>query len=62
MGRKTGLTIGKVRSALYTSGKYLGDMNAVVRGTIGQRITSRVLGALSAQFISAIVRALFGRR
>lgn len=62
MSRKKGLTIGKARSAMYTGGRVLGDINAVARGTIGQRLLSRVLGRISGQAIGAIVRALFGRR
>jgi hypothetical protein len=62
MGQKKGLTIGKVRSSLYASAKVLGDVNAVVRGTILQRLTNRYLGNLTTQLIRWIVNAFFGGR
>jgi hypothetical protein len=62
MARRRGLTIGKVRTGLYFTGRMLGDANAVIRGTIGQRVLSRVLGYFSGQAIGSIVRGIFGRR
>ena len=62
MDKGKGLTIGKTRSALYETARILGDVNAVKRGTIGQRIAGRVLGALSARLIGALIRGIFGRR
>lgn len=41
---KKGWTIGKTRSLLYRSGKILGDVNAIKRGKIGQRVTNRLIG------------------
>lgn len=38
------MTIGKIRTLLYTSAKILGDINAVKRGTIGTRIKNRLVG------------------
>ena len=35
---KKGITIGKTRSALYKAARFLGDVNSVKRGTIGQRL------------------------
>lgn len=55
MTMKMGVTIGKVRSVL-------GDVNAARRGTIGQRIASRILGKLSGRAIGDIVKGIFGRR
>lgn len=60
MGKKFGLTIGKTRSGLYKSARVLGDVNAVVRGTIQQRIVSRGLGYLTGTLIGKIMRAIFG--
>lgn len=62
MARKAGLTIGKTRSALYKTSRILGDINAVKRGTIGQRLTSRGLGMIFGRIIGGIVRGIFGRR
>ena len=38
------MSINKVRSALYTLAKLLGDVNAVVKGKVGQRIVRRAVG------------------
>lgn len=56
MRQKIGLTIGKIRSALYGTGKLLGDANAVARGTIPERIGRRVVGGLFSRILSAIFR------
>lgn len=61
MARAKGLTIGKTRSALYKTGRILGDINAVSRGTMSQRFVSRVLGNIFGRLIGSIIRALFGR-
>ena len=55
---KKGLTIGKTRSALYKSAKILGDVNSVKRGTIGKRLTNRLVGKASGRFSSAISRGI----
>ncbi len=62
MSKKEGITIGKVRSALYGTNRVLGDINAVKRGTIPARIGTRIIGPLVAQAFSALIRAIFGRR
>lgn len=59
---KKGLTIGKIRSGLYTSGKILGDVNSVVRGRVAARVGTRVIGPLIANLFSALIRGLFGKR
>lgn len=38
------MSINKIRSILYKSGKILGDVNAVQKGKIGKRIERRLLG------------------
>ena len=53
---KKGLTIGKTRSALYKSAKFLGDVNSVKRGTVGTRVTNRVVGNVSGKVSSSIAR------
>ena len=57
MPRKT-MTIGKARSALYKSAKILGDINAVKRGTVGQRVTNRLLGKISGKMTGATTKAI----
>lgn len=42
----TGITLGKTRSALYLAARILGDVNAVRRGRIAQRVRNRILGRL----------------
>ena len=62
MGNKLGWTIGKTRSVLYKSGRILGDVNAVERGTVPQRLVSRGIGYIFGRITGGIVRALFGGR
>ena len=57
VGRRKGLTIGKTRSVLYGTARLLGDVNAVRRGRVGERIAARVLGRLFGQLIRAIINA-----
>lgn len=38
------MTIGKLRSILYAAAKYLGDINAIKRGTVKQRVRNRIIG------------------
>lgn len=44
--------ISKIRSALYSSAKLLGDINAVQKGKVGQRIKNRIIGKLTSRLIS----------
>lgn len=62
MSGKRGLTIGKIRSSIYKTGRILGDINAVARGTVPQRLLSRGLGYTFGRMIGSIVRGIFGRR
>jgi hypothetical protein len=62
MSAKKGITIGKVRSALYSTSRVLGDVNSVARGTVPARIGTRIIGPVVAQIFSALIRSLFGRR
>ena len=49
-----GLTISKVRTILYTSAKYLGDINAIRRGKIGTRIKNRILGKIASRVLGKL--------
>ena len=52
------ITIGKIRSFLYTAAKILGDINAAKRNKIGTRVTNRVTGKVSSQARSYISRKI----
>ena len=56
---KKGLTIGKTRSALYKTAKFLGDVNSVKRGTVGQRVTNRTVGKVSGKISGKITKGIF---
>jgi hypothetical protein len=49
-------TIGKARSVLYTIARYLGDLSAVLRGRILQRIERRLAGRLAGRLIGKLFR------
>lgn len=50
------MTINKVRSGLYTGGKVLGDVNAVQKGKILQRIARRLAGKLIGRGLGRIFK------
>ena len=50
--------IGRFRSILYKTGKVLGDVNAVKRGTIGKRVTTRIGGKITSRVLNKIVRLI----
>ena len=56
--KKKGLTIGKTRSSLYKTAKVLGDVNSLKRGTVGQRIASRVIGKVSGRFSAMATKGI----
>jgi hypothetical protein len=39
------------RSFLYTLARFLGDVNAVRRGRVGQRIKNRIAGRITARLL-----------
>ena len=51
-------SIGKTRSALYKSGKILGDINAVKKGQVTRRVTARVSGNVTSRILNKLVRLL----
>lgn len=51
-------SIGKIRSGLYKTGKILGDVNAVKRGTVGKRVTARIGGNITSRVLNKIVRLI----
>ena len=48
---KKAITIGKIRTVMYKSAKFLGDLNAIKTNTIAQRASNRVLGKFSGRII-----------
>lgn len=38
------MNINKIRSALYKTARFLGDVNAVQKGKVGQRVARRTAG------------------
>lgn len=51
-------SIGKIRSGLYKTGKVLGDVNAVKRGTVGKRVTARIGGNITSRVLNKIIRII----
>ena len=44
------MNISKVRTILYKTAKYLGDADAVRKGTIGKRLWNRMIGKFFSRF------------
>jgi len=50
------MTIGRLRSWLYTTARLLGDLNAILRGRVMQRLERRAVGKLSGRLIGKLFR------
>ncbi|MGD6974937.1 hypothetical protein [Bacillus altitudinis] len=50
------MNINKIRSLLYKTSKYLGDVNAIQKGTIGKRIMRRAAGKASGKLMKKIFK------
>jgi hypothetical protein len=50
------MSISKIRSLLYRSARLLGDVNAVRRGKILQRVKNRIIGKLASRFLRRFMR------
>lgn len=50
------MSINKVRSALYTLAKLLGDVNAVVKRKVGRRVVRRVVGKATGRIFRKFLR------
>lgn len=46
------MSINKVRSVLYTVAKLLGDVNAVAKNKVGQRVVRRMAGKVTGRIFS----------
>lgn len=54
------MNISKTRSLLYGLAKLLGDINAVQKGKVGQRIVRRQEGKFSSRAMSKANKKMFG--
>lgn len=45
------MSISKIRTILYTTAKYLGDIDAVRKGRIKERLWNRVIGKITSKFL-----------
>lgn len=50
------MSINKIRSVLYLVARLLGDVNAVQKGKIMQRVGRRVAGKFTGRFLGGIFR------
>lgn len=50
------MTIGKLRSALYALARLLGDVQAVRKGQVGQRIARRLAGKVAGRILGRMFR------
>lgn len=50
------MSIGKFRSFLYGLAKFLGDVNAVKRGKVGERIGRRVVGKVTGRLMGKLFK------
>ena len=50
------MSINKVRSVLYAMARLLGDLNAVQKGRVGQRVERRFVGRLLGRLLGKLFR------
>jgi hypothetical protein len=50
------MSIGKARSMLYRVARILGDLNAILRGTVGRRIGRRAAGKVTSRWLSRMFK------
>lgn len=48
------MSIGKIRSLLYAAARVLGDVNAVKKGKIGERILRRIAGKAAGKLLNKL--------
>jgi hypothetical protein len=48
------MSISKIRKALYTSAKALGDVDAVKKGKVGKRVKNRITGKLAGKVLKKL--------
>jgi hypothetical protein len=50
------MKISKMRSGLYRSAKYLGDYNALAKGTVAKRVARRVAGKYTGRGMRRLIK------
>jgi|TARA_B110000977_G_C11088670_1_gene495850 hypothetical protein len=45
------MAFGIIRKLLYGTAKVLGDVNAVQKGKVGQRLVNRIMGKITGRFL-----------
>lgn len=50
------MTISKIRTLLYAAARMLGDVNAVKRGKITERVVRRLAGKAAGKFLNKLLR------
>lgn len=53
------MSINKIRSLLYFISRILGDVNAVQKGKIGERLVRRASGKLTGKLLGTFTRKIF---
>jgi hypothetical protein len=50
------VSLGQIRTVLYTVAKFLGDLNAVEKGRLAQRLGRRIVGKLTGRLLGRLFR------
>ncbi|MFB5664280.1 hypothetical protein [Alteribacillus sp. HJP-4] len=50
------MSLGKIRRILYRTSRILGDVNAVKRGTIGERLARRAAGRTTGRLLRKLFK------
>jgi len=50
------MSIGSLRNLLYKAARFLGDVNAVLRGRVMKRLGRRIVGRFSGRLIGRLFR------
>jgi hypothetical protein len=56
------MSINSIRNILYKTAKILGDINAVQKGKIGERIVRRAAGRASGRLLQKLFGSLFKKQ
>lgn len=50
------VSLNQIRTVLYTVAKFLGDLNAIEKGRLAQRLARRIVGNLTGRFLGRLFR------
>jgi hypothetical protein len=56
------MSINKIRTVLYTAARLLGDLNAILKGKIGQRIARRAAGRVTGRMLGRLFDMIFKKK